>query len=208
MTKWLNAISFGFVTFRMAGFSGFPVTLKQSLDGDVMNNAYAKYCSIFGYKLTSPDKETTQNKKILFCAIISFADKFYYDDPTGATLFGMNIAAALKSGQSYSTIFNQVTSKDNIIPISDLNQEDEDKEIAKWTGYANALNASEGYKFWTSEQAPTPVYRFLRIQATKKGKKNQEMTTFEGIKLKANFQVYLYQQNIMTGAQTLIKTLD
>lgn len=46
-------------------------------------------------------------------------------------------------------------------------QEDEDKAVEEWMGYANALNVSGGYNYWTNQQVPKVEYRYIRLQVKK-----------------------------------------
>ncbi len=56
-------------------------------------------------------------KSIVFTAVISFAEDFFYDDLTGQTLFGKSIKDS-KTTPNYGDLLNQdLESKSNIVPV-------------------------------------------------------------------------------------------
>ena len=57
-----------------------------------MNKCFEKYSLIFDIEGMTIDALYQDTKDVLFHAIVSFCDSFFYDDLTGATLFTKNIS--------------------------------------------------------------------------------------------------------------------
>ena len=63
-------------------------------------------------------KADQTTKDILYSSIISFTESFFYDDDTGATLFGKEIASAKANGENYDSMLTRELSSANLIPVS------------------------------------------------------------------------------------------
>ena len=94
--------------------------------------------------LDNMDEDT---KRILFHAVISFCDNFYYDDLTGETLFTKNILQN-KGQSSYSMLLTHELSKADVVPVLLENQADEAKATQEWLNMAKTENEKQGYHYW------------------------------------------------------------
>lgn len=91
------------------------------------------------------DQET---KCTILHSILSFVDEFYYDDETGKTFFGCDIADT-KSNVTYVQLLEQtLLTKANVIPVRNKEDADEEEAIYEWVGIATAQNQKENCQFW------------------------------------------------------------
>ena len=96
--------------------------------------------------------------------IINYTDKFYYDDDSGESIFGIKISK-YSTNIPYSDISKYTDSRANFIPVQfdSKIQEDFIKEfLAKGMEKYNEWKDKEKYNI-------TPLVRYIRIEVEKDG---------------------------------------
>lgn len=117
VNRFITSVSRYFEDYRdYKDFESQPINVKQKADTDILNRSFSRYLIIFDLPDITIDQADAATKDILFQVIISYTEKFYYDDTTGLTLFDKNIAD-FKDKVNYNDLLTAELSKANIIPV-------------------------------------------------------------------------------------------
>lgn len=117
VNRFITSVSRYFEDYRdYKDFVSQPINVKQKADTDIVNRSFSRYLTIFDLPEITIDQADAATKDILFQVIISYTEKFYYDDTTGLTLFNKNIAD-FKDKVNYNDLLTAELSKANIIPV-------------------------------------------------------------------------------------------
>lgn len=117
VNRFITSVSRYFEDYRdYKDFESQPINVKQKADTDIVNRSFSRYLTIFDLPEITIDQADAATKDILFQVIISYTEKFYYDDTTGLTLFNKNIAD-FKDKVNYNDLLTAELSKANIIPV-------------------------------------------------------------------------------------------